>query len=194
MKHSILFIVDMQNDFIDGSLAVKGGNEAVDNLIKHIDGLDNSEYYNAVIITNDWHTENHISFKEWPRHCVANTKGAEIPDRLADKLYDTYSYDFIYFEYKGRSKDKDEYSIFDNEKNREEVQSLIEGYSYKGEETTLTVCGIAGDICVYNTIKDMIKLRYKDRIEVLVDATASIDGGKKLNELIEAEHLKKVYC
>ena len=192
MKNSILFIVDMQNDFIDGSLAVKGGNDAVDNLIKHIDELDDKEHYNAVIITNDWHTENHISFKEWPKHCVANTKGAQIPDRLMEKLMNTFGYDFVYFEYKGRSEDKDEYSIFDNERNRKEVQSLIKGYSYDGDDTDITVCGIAGDICVYNTIKDMISLGYKDRIKVLMDATASIDGGKKLNELIDTEHLRKI--
>lgn len=192
MKNSILFIVDMQNDFIDGSLVVKGGNEAVDNLIKHIDELDDKEHYNAVIITNDWHTENHISFKEWPKHCVANTNGAKIPERLTEKLMNTFGYDFVYFEYKGRSKDKDEYSIFDNERNCKEVQNLIKGYSYDGDDTDITVCGIAGDICVYNTIKDMIRLGYKDRIEVLMDATASIDGGKKLNELIDTEHLRKI--
>lgn len=192
MKNSILFIVDMQNDFINGSLAVKGGNEAVDNLIKHIDKLDDKEHYNAVIITNDWHTENHISFKEWPKHCVANTDGAKIPDRLMEKLMNTFGYDFVYFEYKGRSEDKDEYSIFDNERNRKEVQSLIKEYSYDGDDTDITVCGIAGDICVYNTIKDMISLGYKDRIEVLMDATASIDGGQKLNELIDTEHLRKI--
>ena len=192
MKNSILFIVDMQNDFIDGSLAVKGGNEAVDNLIKHIDELDDKEHYNAVIITNDWHTENHISFKEWPKHCVANTDGAKIPDRLMEKLMNTFGYDFVYFEYKGHSEDKDEYSIFDDERNRKEVQNLIKGYSYDGDDTDITVCGIAGDICVYNTIKDMISLGYKDRIKVLMDATASIDGGKKLNELIETEHLRKI--
>lgn len=192
MKNSILFIVDMQNDFIDGSLAVKGGNEAVDNLIKHIDELDDKEYYNTVIITNDWHTENHISFKEWPKHCVANTDGAKIPDRLMEKLMNTFGYDFVYFEYKGRSENKDEYSIFDNERNRKEVQSLIKEYSYDADDTDITVCGIAGDICVYNTIKDMISLGYKDRIKVLMDATASIDGGKKLNELIDTEHLRKI--
>lgn len=192
MKNSILFIVDMQNDFINGSLTVKGGNEAVDNLIKHIDELDDKEHYNAVIITNDWHTENHISFNEWPKHCVANTNGAKIPDRLMEKLMNTFGYDFVYFEYKGRSEDKDEYSIFDNERNRKEVQSLIKSYSYDGDDTDITVCGIAGDICVYNTIKDMISLGYKDRIEVLMDATASIDGGQKINELIDTEHLRKI--
>ena len=38
----------------------------------------------------------------------------------------------------------------------------------------------------------MISLGYKDRIKVLMDATASIDGGKKLNELINTEHLRKI--
>lgn len=192
VKNGILFIVDMQNDFIDGSLAVKGGNEAVDNLMKYIDDIKEKSEINAVIVTNDWHTDDHVSFKEWPKHCVANTDGAKIPDRLMDKLMDTFGYDFVYFEYKGRSKDKDEYSIFDSERNRKEVQDLIESYSYDGDDTDIIVCGIAGDICVYNTIKDMIKLGYKNKIEVLMAATASIDGGKKLNELIDKEHLRKV--
>lgn len=192
-KNSILFIVDMQNDFIDGSLAVKGANEAVDYLIKHIDKHADEELYNAVILTRDWHPEEHISFNEWPVHCVAGTKGAELPTRLEDKLMDTFGYKFVYYENKGCSKDKDEYSIFANERRGHEVQELIKGYSYDGDYTDITVCGIAGDVCVYNTIKDMIKLGYRKRIEVLVPAIASIDGGKKLNELIKDERLRLCY-
>lgn len=71
-----LIIVDAQVDFISGSLACKGSDEA----LKHLVELIESNPDMAVVYTADWHKPTNESFKEnggiWPVHCVENTEGA----------------------------------------------------------------------------------------------------------------------
>ena len=59
---------------------------------------------------------------------------------------------------------------------------------------TLTVCGIAGDYCVKNTID---KLIHNDcpvelNVRVMLDGIASIDDGTTINNYIEENNLKTV--
>ena len=86
-----LVIIDMQNDFITGSLPVAHSNE----IIGYINELmDNFEY---VVATQDWHPAKHFSFftnhydkkafetieKDgysqtlWPPHCIQGSNGAD---------------------------------------------------------------------------------------------------------------------
>lgn len=53
-----LLVIDMQNDFITGSLAVKDAEE----IIAPITELVNNEVWNQVIYSQDWHPKDHISF------------------------------------------------------------------------------------------------------------------------------------
>lgn len=81
-----LIVVDMQNDFIYGSLAVPGARDE-DFLVavnREIDAFHNDN--GAVFYTRDYHAPNHPSFVEqggrWPPHCVIGTFGAEFHYRL----------------------------------------------------------------------------------------------------------------
>ena len=80
----ILLVVDVQRDFIDGSLAVPGA-EAI---IPEINGIKNGA--DLVYFTLDWHPKDHCSFKanggQWPEHCVHYTLGASLADGLLDGL------------------------------------------------------------------------------------------------------------
>lgn len=71
-----LIIVDAQVDFISGSLACKGSDEA----LKHLVELIESNPDMAVVYTADWHRPTNGSFEKnggiWPVHCVENTEGA----------------------------------------------------------------------------------------------------------------------
>merc|ERR1711892_385372 len=53
-----LLIIDMQNDFISGSLAVDGAAE----IISPIADLIEQDLWNQVIYSQDWHPTDHISF------------------------------------------------------------------------------------------------------------------------------------
>jgi len=53
-----LLVIDMQNDFITGSLPVPGAEEIVDK----VEELTDSDLWYQVLYTQDWHPEDHISF------------------------------------------------------------------------------------------------------------------------------------
>ena len=79
-----LIVVDMQNDFIDGTLGTKEAQAIVPNVKKKIE-----EYYNRgdrIIFTRDTHYENYLSTPEGIKlpveHCIYNTHGWQIADGL----------------------------------------------------------------------------------------------------------------
>ena len=56
-----LALIDLQNDFIDGSLAV--GNEKFYKAWKHTKQLIEKEHFDVVLATMDYRPANHCSFK-----------------------------------------------------------------------------------------------------------------------------------
>ena len=109
---NILLIVDPQNDFITGSLAVEGAKEKMMKLAEYINGDHPS--YDYVCVTMDTHPEDHCSFKEnggiWPTHCVEGTWGAEIPNSMLNiGEWDIYSKgQFIHLEEYGAFEEYDD--------------------------------------------------------------------------------------
>lgn len=80
---NFLIVVDMQNDFIGGSLANQAAQSVVNNvkeLVKNYDG--------QVIFTRDTHLSNYLDTQEGKKlpviHCIQNTFGWEICDQLKD--------------------------------------------------------------------------------------------------------------
>jgi nicotinamidase/pyrazinamidase len=81
-----LAIIDGQNDFIDGSLAVPGGKRPIEAINK----LTRAYIHYSMLIatTQDKHPKETAHFSDepnyvdtWPVHCVAGTRGAELhPD------------------------------------------------------------------------------------------------------------------
>ena len=76
MKNTLI-VVDMQNDFIDGSLGTKEAQAIVSNVKKKI-----KEYYDRgdrIVFTRDTHYENYLSTPEGiklpVKHCIYNTHG-----------------------------------------------------------------------------------------------------------------------
>ncbi|XP_020288133.1 uncharacterized protein LOC109856847 [Pseudomyrmex gracilis] len=66
---NILIIVDVQNDFIDGTLSLRKYNKNITehNITEMIDSINvllQKVRWDKVIYTQDWHPENHISFFE----------------------------------------------------------------------------------------------------------------------------------
>ena len=84
----VLIIVDPQNDFITGTLAVNGAKEKMLKLTEYI--AMNSMNYDNIMVTLDSHPEDHCSFKEnggiWPKHCVMYNNGWAMPEYLQSVL------------------------------------------------------------------------------------------------------------
>ena len=53
-----LLVIDMQNDFISGSLAVQGAEE----LLGPLSEVIKDEVWDQIIFTKDWHPATHVSF------------------------------------------------------------------------------------------------------------------------------------
>jgi nicotinamidase/pyrazinamidase len=175
-----LAIIDVQNDFINGSLAVKNGQEVV----KPINELSTSlkEKGGVVVITEDFHPPEHGSFASkhqngkpftmsklnglpqmlWPDHCVQRTPGAQLHSGLKDNADVRVR--------KGMNEKVDSYSgCYDNGKKSEGLLGWLASIFYHRTGSTgliewlrkhdireVDVAGIATDYCDYYTVLDLL--------------------------------------
>jgi len=185
-----LIIVDVQNDFMpDGSLAVPDG-DAIVPVINRI-----SKKFDLVVATQDWHPPEHKSFASnqkgrqsfeiidlngiaqtlWPDHCVQGTSGADFYPGL-----DTRPVEAIFR--KGIDPEIDSYSGFYD--NQHLKSTGLAGYLREKGVTDVYGCGLAGDICVCDTLKDALKCGFV--------TTLIADAAKPLDEKIYEAVQKKI--
>jgi nicotinamidase-related amidase len=186
MNNHALVVVDMQYDFIDGSLACQNAENAVKNTLKYIDsqtkgqGGEDHEILDTfpILFTRDFHPADHSSFKDqggiWPPHCVAGTHGGDIHEDLLPYACEELTFD------KGCNRDKEEYSGFAGVNSAE--QSLGEILELL-DTTDVYICGIATEYCVRNTAEDILKAGY--RVHLLKDCLAYVDHAGHLKALEE---------
>ena len=162
-----LIIVDVQNDFCEGgALAVPGSNQ----IIPYINLLMEENEYDEIILTQDWHPENHKSFastndkKEgetiilngipqfmWPDHCVQGTFGAKFhKDLNLEKVTHTIQ--------KGTDVEFDSYSGFQD--NNGKVKTGLDDYLKYHDIELVEIVGLALDYCVKYTCLDAAQLGY----------------------------------
>ena len=143
----ILLVIDMQNDFIDGSLGTK---EAVAIVPKVIDKIKNFD--GLVLYTRDTHGEDYLSTQEGKNlpvvHCIKGTHGWEIQEDI-EKLRTTKAFDKPAF----GSMELGKYLI---ERNAQDPISEI------------TVIGLCTDICVISNA--MIAKASLPEVSVRVDS------------------------
>ena len=189
-----LIIVDCQNDFITGTLTVKGAKAIVENIKKFI--KDHKKEIEKIIFTVDWHPYNHCSFKkyggQWPNHCVQYTPGACIEPKL---LKHVQSLEIPYeVSVKGDDLYREQYGAFEEIEFAQD-DSLISKYYFDSIATAdagteFVVCGIAGDYCVKATIQNMINGGITPK--VFCPGIVSIDGGKTFSDFIKENNLEKI--
>ncbi|WP_088654548.1 bifunctional nicotinamidase/pyrazinamidase [Geofilum rhodophaeum] len=174
-----LLIVDVQNDFLPGgALAVPQG-DAIIPVINNI-----QQHFKLIVATRDWHPANHGSFASnhdnrqvgevirlhgqqqvlWPDHCVQGSPGAEISPLLNQGLINNVIF-------KGSDPDIDSYSAFYDNGHLKETG--LHAYLKRNGITSLFVCGLAADYCVYYTVKDALLLGYEANL--LTDATRGVN-------------------
>lgn len=177
----MLIIVAPQIDFITGALPVPGAAEAMDALAEYIRGCDGD--YVHKVITADRHPYNHASFVEnggqWPMHCVHDTVGAAVWNPLVDAAYLTSG--AVTFLYKGQRTDIDEYSIFKNPHSAQSLTQIVKNECI----THIDICGLAGDVCIADTLRDGSRTFYDLTWNVLTRFSPSLDDGKTLCNLIK---------
>ena len=186
MRNSALVVVDMQYDFIDGSLACHNADNAVKETLKYIDsqtkgqGGEDHEILDTfpILFTRDHHPADHSSFVgfggTWPSHCVAGTHGGEIHADLSPYVKEELTFD------KGCDKGVEQYSGFEGM--NAAGQSLGEILELL-DTTEVYVCGIATEFCVRNTCEDLQKAGFK--VHLLKDCIGYVEHDGHLKALKE---------
>ncbi|MDY6118167.1 MAG: isochorismatase family protein [Sodaliphilus sp.] len=184
----MLIVVDPQIDFISGSLPVPGAAEAMNQLADYVKA--NGDDYALMVVTNDWHPYDHCSFAPnggpWPVHCVQNSEGAATYWPLLEALYQSETETL--FLQKGDLRHREEYSIVQNTGAREFFENTLDNSLLADADCQyqhVDVCGIAGDVCVLNTLRDLLPIVGTDRLRVLTRFAPSLDGGKALQAFID---------
>mgnify|MGYP003293052880 CR=1 FL=1 len=148
----LLIVVDMQNDFIDGSLGTKEAQAIVTGVIERIKTFDG-----LVLYTRDTHTENYLKTAEGKKlpveHCIKGTTGWEIQTDIdaLRKATDAPVFDKITF----GSKELAEY-ISSNLKNFGGISSIV-------------LCGLCTDICVISNA--LLAKAFLPEVRLIVDAS-----------------------
>ena len=188
-----LIIVDCQNDFITGTMSVKGAKNAMEEIKKFIKNY--RKEISKIIFTVDWHPYNHMSFKKygglWSQHCVQYTPGACIEPKLL-KYVQSFGIDYEVSQ-KGTIEEVEQYGAFD------EIEFVTDelGQRYYFDSlvtadanTDFVVCGIAGDYCVKSTIQNLINSDIFPK--VFCPGIVSIDGGKIFSDFVKENKLEKI--
>ena len=85
-----LIVIDMQNDFVTGSLA----NPAAEAIIPFIKAEIESGKYDGLMFTADTHNENYLKTQEGKylpiKHCIRGTSGWRIVDELTRSILSPY--------------------------------------------------------------------------------------------------------
>ncbi len=175
-KNSALIVVDMQNDFLHGALAVKDGETIISVINKCIRKFQGEGL--SIFATRDWHPDDHISFKEqggpWPKHCVRNTRGAEFHKDL--------ELDNAIIISKATDKDKEAYSGFEGTdlKDRLDAKKIRRVF----------ITGVATDYCVKNTALDALKHGFD--VYLIKDAIKGIHEEEKAIKEMKSRGIKVI--
>ena len=122
-REKLLIVVDMQNDFVTGSLANEECQKIVpliENFLKNWDG--------EVVFTKDTHEDNYLETQEGMnlpvKHCIVDTPGHDIIDELCPYCYNVF--------------EKDTFAS----------ESLSKYIDKHNEYKEVYLCGVCTDICV----------------------------------------------
>ena len=145
-----LIVVDMQNDFITGTLGSKLAKEIVSNVVEKVKNFDGK-----VIFTRDTHFAEYMQTQEGKNlpieHCIKDTDGWQICDEL--KPYVNEVVDKITFG-----------SIT--------LPKILQDYNEEIEKIEL--CGLCTDICVVSNALILKASFYEKEIFVVEDCCAGV--------------------
>ena len=152
----VLVVVDMQNDFITGSLGTKEAQAIVPNVKKKIDeAVANGD---LIIFTRDTHFKNYLETKEGQKlpveHCINGTYGWHIREGL---IPENYNFMAIWNKYT--------FGCSDLPKDLNDTTCYL-----VGDITEIELVGLCTDICVVSNAL-LLKSYFYEDCEISVDAT-----------------------
>ena len=140
-----LIVVDMQNDFVSGSLGSEAAEKTVSGILDKVKGFDGK-----IIFTRDTHFDDYLQTQEGKNlpvsHCIKDTDGWQIVDELS--------------EYAETVVDKAAFGSMD-------LPNVIGEFSDDVEEIQL--CGLCTDICVISNAV-ILKSAFPEA-EIVIDSS-----------------------
>lgn len=151
----VLAVIDMQKDFIDGSLGSKEAQAIVANVKKKVaEAVKNGDY---IIYTRDTHFEDYLDTKEGKKlpvpHCIYKTDGWKIPSELLPPGY----YEKVYI--------LDKFTF-----GSKELPAVIASNNEMLCCNEIELVGLCTDICVVSNAM-LLKAEFYQTMEISVDAT-----------------------
>lgn len=194
----VLVVIDPQNDFCPGgALAVPGGDEIMPLINRLADRFDH------VVITQDWHPADQISFASthdarpfstmqaaygeqvlWPEHCVQGTAGAALHSAIADGA----AVKAQVIVRKGYNPAVDSYSAFFENDHR--TATGLAGYLRERSLKRCVFVGLALDFCVRFSAEDAVAEGFE--AVVIREATRAIDMNGSLEAALAAFEQKGI--
>lgn len=191
-----LIAVDVQKDFIDGSLGGRTPGAVAARRAVIVPIVAIARRADLVVASGDRHPSNHVSFAaepkftdgSWPIHAVEGTEGAEIDPAIAEVA--------DYLVYKGMDPAVEAYSAFDGftvnmltgKMTDVALVSLLALKGFvPGDGNRIVVAGIATDYCVLATALSAVQRGFATYLAH--DATAGVANettGEALVEMSEA--------
>ena len=161
----VLVVIDMQNDFVTGSLKAEDGEELLKRVVEKVEGFDGE-----VVYTLDTHYDDYLSTNEGKNlpieHCIKGTWGHEIPDELKK----TKSFE---------SAKKFEKNTFASVELGEYLKELDE----KEGIGDIYFLGLVADICVISNILLVKGFLPEKNIYIYKDLTEGLSDAKKASAI-----------
>ena len=148
--HNILIVVDVQNDFVDGSLGTKEAVSIIPNVCSKIKNFEGDIY-----VTKDTHFDNYLNTSEGKKlpveHCVKERDGWQLNEYVERALSDK------------------EYTIIEkNSFGSLELPDIIR-QKYSNLDFQIEIVGVCTDICVVSNAL-ILKANFPEN-EIKVDAS-----------------------
>lgn len=158
-----LIVVDMQNDFITGSLANKDAQRIVYPIANYIKNFDGDVY-----CTLDTHTTDYLDTQEGKRlpvvHCVEETMGWHLALPILEVVQDKFIKQHKYVQY-----------VIKDTFGSTLLGTYIEANSLnKGPYTDIEICGVCTDICVISNAMIVKAFLPEANIKILKDLCAGV--------------------
>lgn len=155
---NILIVIDMQKDFINGSLGTKEAVKIVPNVIKKIKTYDKKN----VFATMDTHSDDYLNTNEGKKlpikHCIENTDGWQLQEEIKLLI--------------------NQENIF--KKNYFGSIELVENLKKIKNLEKIEIVGLCSDICVI--VNAILLKEYIKNVQIVVDKNCIAGTTKEKNE------------
>lgn len=142
-ENNVLVVIDMQGDFIDGSLGTKEAKAIVKNVCKEI----KKKEYSSVVFTRDTHGKDYLESLEGKNlpieHCIKDTSGWGIHNDILIAALNRNGNKINII-------DKHKFGCYS--KFAKDITDFVCEFDFHGkplnEIDSITICGLCTDVCV----------------------------------------------